>query len=217
MDGSKSIERDIVINAYYMISLFEASKKEMEEQSSNSLYFESNEEIKEKNSFNKSDNNFLNKIVDNRLVNTTIISNLKLQKLMYFVEAYYMSKTGEKRLYDTEWSAWDYGPVNKKLYNYFKKYGSMEITLGEEEKSKIELLNSENKECIKKVYEVLGKFSAFELVTLTHLPDSPWDKLKNSGKYNFDKLNDSIIKKEETRDWFDKILKKFFESSDINE
>ena len=213
MEDNVDISKDILVNAYYMISLFEKSKKEMEEQLSSNL----NTDILENDSSTEPADEFLNTTFSSRKVNTTIISNLKLQKLMYFVEAYYMCKTGKNELYSTEWSAWDYGPVNKDLYYHFKQFGSMEIVLTEEEKKEIKLLNVENKECIEKVYDVLGEFSAFELVTLTHLPGSPWDKLKKAGKYDFDKLNASIIKKEETREWFEKILKKFFGLSDANE
>ena len=136
------------------------------------------------------------------------ITNLKLQKLMYFVEAYYMVKNPEERnLFDSQWSAWDYGPVNKDLYNHFKKFGSMEISLLADEMSIGECLPETNKKYIKKIYDLFGNFTAFDLVTLTHMKGSPWDKIYRSNniskKYKFDKLNDSIISKEETKEWFE--------------
>lgn len=135
------------------------------------------------------------------------ITNLKLQKLMYFVEAYYMAENiNEDELFSSPWSAWDYGPVNKILYMHYKKFGSMEISLRAEETSRGENLPQINKKYIKRIYDLFGNFTAFDLVTLTHLNGSPWDKIyvsnKTNNKYDFDKLNDSVIPKKETRDWF---------------
>lgn len=135
------------------------------------------------------------------------ITNLKLQKLMYFLEAYYtVENPEEEELFNSEWSAWDYGPVNRELYNHYRKFGSMEITLNAIESEKGKDLPEINKKYIKKIYDLFGGFSAFDLVTLTHLDGSPWDKLyKNNEKlnrYDFGKLNDSIISKKETKEWF---------------
>ena len=146
------------------------------------------------------------------------ITNLKLQKLMYFLEAYYMvENTEEEELFNSEWSAWDYGPVNRELYNHYRKFGSMEISLNAREIAKGDNLPEINKKYIKKIYELFGGFSAFELVTLTHLNDSPWDRLyKNNerlNKYDFEKLNDSIIPKKETKEWFKNKFNFLFTSS----
>lgn len=134
------------------------------------------------------------------------ITNLKLQKLMYFVEAYYTAKNDCYELFDTEWSAWDYGPVNKDLYDCYKKFRSIPIVLEDEEKEKALKLPEENQKYINIVYDVFSAFTAFELVTLTHLEGSPWSKVykenEQNKKYDFEELNDSIISKEETRKWF---------------
>jgi uncharacterized phage-associated protein len=191
MDKENKIERDILKNAYYMISLFEDKK---------------NEYYKDINNESNSEENKLEQIPNN-----IIISNLKLQKLMYFVEAYYMNKEDKNHLYDSEWSAWDYGPVNKELYNYFKKFGSVEISLSQEEKNTIDDLPETNKKCIKKIYDFFGGYNAFDLVTLTHMPNSPWYELKRTSKYDFNILNDSVINKKETKIWFKNTFGKILE------
>lgn len=191
MDKENKVERNILKNAYYMINLFENEKNKYYEDINNRS---NSEEIKSE-----------------QMPNNTIISNLKLQKLMYFVEAYYMNKEDKNHLYDSDWSAWDYGPVNKDLYDHFKKYGSVEISLSQEEKNTIDDLPEINKECIKKIFEVFGEYNAFELVTLTHLPNSPWYEIKENNKYEFDKLNESIIDKEATKIWFKNTFGKILE------
>lgn len=202
MNEEKDVENDILINAFYMISLFEKKKIE---------YYE-NDDTSEKG--NESIDNNQNAI---ERPNNTIISNLKLQKLMYFVEAYYMVKYNKTEMFNTDWSAWDYGPVSKKLYNYFKKYGSIEISLTAKENDLIDNLPIENKKVMDKVFEIFGNFNAFDLVTLTHLPNSPWYKIKNSYKFEFDKLNDSIISKKSIKEWFEGTFGKIFKEEDNSE
>ena len=51
------------------------------------------------------------------------ISNLKLQKLLYFVQAQFLISTGAPA-FKEEIEAWDFGPVVSKVYQYFKMWGS---------------------------------------------------------------------------------------------
>ena len=98
------------------------------------------------------------------------VTNLKLQKLMYFVEAYYMVKNpDEDEMFNEKWSAWDYGPVCKELYDQFKVFGSIEITISEEESMIGDELSKENKKYIEDIFGIFGELPAFHLVTLTHM------------------------------------------------
>lgn len=202
MDEKKDVGNDILINAFYMISLFENKKIE---------YYEKDDTSETGNEIIDNEQNV------NERPNNTIISNLKLQKLMYFVEAYYMVKYNKNEMFSTNWSAWDYGPVSKKLYDYFKKYGSIEISLTPKENDLIDYLPIENKKVMDKVFEIFGNFNAFDLVTLTHLPNSPWYKIKSSYKFEFDKLNDSIISKKSIKEWFEGTFGKIFKEEDNSE
>lgn len=172
------VERDILINSYYLINLFEEHAKKKHEESAS-------------------------------------ITNLKLQKLMYFVEAYYMVRyPDENELFNSQWNAWNYGPVNQILYNYYRKFGSMEIMLTSAEIAVGEDLPEKNKNCISKIYELFGNLDAFELVTLTHMKDSPWDSVTSSGGYDFNKLNSSIIPKKITKNWFEKEFDFIFQNDE---
>lgn len=146
------------------------------------------------------------------------ITNLKLQKLMYFVEAYYMVKNpDEDKMFNEKWSAWDYGPVCKELYDQFKVFGSIEITISEEESMIGDELSKENKEYIDDIFEIFGELPAFHLVTLTHMKGSPWNKIyesnKNTNKYDFKKINKSTISKKETKEWFEDVFDFIFEDT----
>ena len=50
------------------------------------------------------------------------ISNLKMQKLVYYAQGLYLAKYN-KALFKEKIKAWQHGPVIPKLYYKFKKYG----------------------------------------------------------------------------------------------
>lgn len=72
------------------------------------------------------------------------VTNLKLQKLLYFLEALYMVETNEDYLYNEDFYAWNFGPVSNIVYNEYKFFGKMRIVL----KDKIEI-NRLNEKYIK--------------------------------------------------------------------
>ena len=197
----KENNKSILDYSFYMISLFmDARSKKLDDfdESDESMHLISDNKNETSEEKAKRYDRYI-------IINRRTISNLKLQKLMYFVEIYYLSKNEkEKELFNSSWSAWDYGPVNKELYNYFKKFGSLDITLSDEEIKRGNDICSEDKVYIDEVYKLVGSLSAFDLVTLTHLSTSPWYKIRNSNSnnYDFQKLNDSVIDKKESVKWF---------------
>lgn len=104
------------------------------------------------------------------LENEEPISNLKLQKLLYYVQGFNLARFGEP-LFTEPIEAWLYGPVVPCVYEHFKEYGSQGILIEKEEK--IVELCKEQDELFNKVYEVYNAFSAIGLMNLTH-SESPW-------------------------------------------
>lgn len=47
------------------------------------------------------------------------LSKLKLQKLLYYAQGYYLALYNEA-LFDEEIRAWEHGPVVKEVYDHFK-------------------------------------------------------------------------------------------------
>tara|TARA_B100000700_G_C14927203_1_gene800064 strand:+ start:402 stop:836 length:435 start_codon:yes stop_codon:yes gene_type:complete len=99
------------------------------------------------------------------------LSNLKLQKLVWYCLGFYGALTGNK-LFDDEIKAWEHGPVVPTLYHKLKKFGrnpvELEISPDLEEKFEKEQL-----EVIDEVAEVFGKYSAWKLRNMTH-EEAPW-------------------------------------------
>ncbi len=114
-----------------------------------------------------------NKIIANTdLEHGELISNLKLQKLLYYVQGYFIAVFGEK-LFDNEIEAWQYGPVVRDMYYHFKKNGSSAISL--EEGAKIAELNEEEDSLFNEVLNEYGQYSAIKLMDMTH-EELPWRK-----------------------------------------
>ncbi len=56
------------------------------------------------------------------------VSNLKLQKLLYFIQAYFLTnKKDNTPCFDEKIEAWDFGPVVPEAYHEYKQYGSGDI------------------------------------------------------------------------------------------
>jgi len=97
------------------------------------------------------------------------LSNLKLQKLLYYCQGGHFRWDGEKLIKDKRFEAWDYGPVIEEVYKNFKKYGQNDIYGNDVEIN----LNNNEKETVKAIWEQLKTSHPFDLVKSTH-KESPW-------------------------------------------
>ena len=102
------------------------------------------------------------------------ITNLKLQKVLYFAQAYYLAKVG-KPLFKESIEAWEYGPVVPDVYRKFRSNGSNPIICKEDKSS----LSDEDKETLKKVWGTFGGYSASRLVDIAHA-HTPWREANKS-------------------------------------
>ena len=138
------------------------------------------------------------------------ITNLKLQKLLYFCEAYYMCVEDTCKMFNEEFNALTFGPVVLEVYNNYKSNLSYPIELSEEEKSTIIVENCQLGQSyintINQVLDSFGTLSASQLVALTHMTDSPWEKIwkKNNETSNYEE--NGVVSKEETKSWFKKVF-----------
>lgn len=98
------------------------------------------------------------------------MSNLKLQKLLYYAQGSFLAVT-EKPLFDDEIKAWQHGPVVESVYHEYKQYKSDGIPF-EDDFDASSFSNEEN-ELLTSVYEEFGQFSAWKLRNMTH-EEAPW-------------------------------------------
>lgn len=112
-----------------------------------------------------------NKIIANTNVEEgELISNLKLQKLLYYVQGFNLA-IFDKPLFDEDIEAWMYGPVVASVYQNFNKFGSTAITI--DKTDSIASLSPEEEELFREVLLEYGQFSAIKLMNMTH-EETPW-------------------------------------------
>ena len=118
------------------------------------------------------------------------ISNLKLQKLLYYVQAWSYG-INKKPMFDGEFEAWIHGPVNREIYNRFNstKYLYSEINIDDCMNHNVSL-SSEDAEFIDFILENYLKYSGAELERLSH-NEMPW--IKTRGDLNVNERCDKVI------------------------
>lgn len=116
-------------------------------------------------------------IVNKCIDNGKPVSNLKLQKMLYYAQAAFLVE--DKKLFNNEISAWRYGPVVEEVYYYFKKNVNKPITKKISPDEYL-ILDSRDSEIVDKVIEAKNQYDAFELVKDTH-DESPWKSAINKG------------------------------------
>lgn len=105
------------------------------------------------------------------------ISNLKLQKLVYYAQGFNLALYG-KPLFSEAIEAWAHGPVIPALYRKYKPYGCMGID--KPENVDFDKYPDEVKALLGEVWNVYGQYSAWRLRDIAH-EEPPWQSAYNSG------------------------------------
>ena len=105
-----------------------------------------------------------------------LISNMKLQKLLYYAQGAYMAIMGGL-LFDDPILAWTHGPVVGNVYHRFKVFGSNGIDVDDLDYPEFD---AETEGILAQVYDVFGQYSAWKLREMTH-EETPW-KSTEQGK-----------------------------------
>jgi uncharacterized phage-associated protein len=123
----------------------------------------------------------------------TAISNLKLQKLVYYAQSWHLAIHGTP-LFEENFQAWIHGPVVPELYNQYKAFGWQPIqeTCSSHLPEKIVLFLNE-------VSEEYLDVDAYELEQMTHI-ESPWNRARE--KLQPDAPSTNVIEKEWMKEYY---------------
>jgi uncharacterized phage-associated protein len=99
-----------------------------------------------------------------------LISNLKLQKLVYYAQGFQLALYGTP-LFPEPIEAWTNGPVVPVLYEYYQKYGAGAIPYPYD--VDFDLYDEKTRSLLDEVYRVFGQFSAWKLRNMTQA-EYPW-------------------------------------------
>jgi uncharacterized phage-associated protein len=98
-----------------------------------------------------------------------LVSNLKLQKLLYYAQGYAVALKGvDDPLFKEKIYAWKHGPVVNDVYRYFASYKGTALPAMSRPS-----VHSETRDLLDDIYRVFGRYSAWTLRDMTHRED-PW-------------------------------------------
>lgn len=148
-------------------------------------------------------------LVSHACENNKLISNLQLQKMLFFAQVDYMQKHAWNKLFDDEIHAWQYGPVIPYVYNAYSRYGGSPILRPEfsldETPFDIESFKHDHEQhsidmraSLESVYAEWVDRPAWALVAESHEKGKAWDRVYNRDEKEAsgygDVITDEIIK-----------------------
>ena len=144
-------------------------------------------------------------------LNGDLLTNKKLQKLLYYIEAWSLVYCGS--IIEDEFEAWVHGPVVVDVYKTYKSFGYSPIVNNYNEGVSASsllkhlfghsTLNQEHKDLIFAVLKKYGSLSSFELESLSH-SERPWQEARK-GLTPFDPSS-KIIDKQIMKEYYSSIL-----------
>lgn len=102
-----------------------------------------------------------------------VVTNLRLQKLLYYTQAWHLALYGES-LFPEKFEAWSSGPVQPDTYARFKHFGSQPITILHEREWKLPQKVDKH---IADVMQSYGRLSPYELELLV-CQETPWHEAR---------------------------------------
>lgn len=111
--------------------------------------------------------------------NDCIITNLKLNKLVYFAQVLSLKQDGIP-LFSDSVEAWEYGPVVRDVYQRFKRYGSAPIP----PQGGSFRLNARSQSIVNSVADRYACLTAFDLVELSHKKGGAWSRAYSPNRDN---------------------------------
>lgn len=108
----------------------------------------------------------------------SLITNLKLQKLVYYAQAWSLA-INNNPLFEEDFEAWVHGPVLYDLYKKYRDYRWNPISKSIDFNSVKNGLDDGTAKLLKEVANVYFELDAYKLERLTHL-EEPWIEARGS-------------------------------------
>ncbi len=100
------------------------------------------------------------------------VSNLQLQKILYYVQVHFLKTTGIPFFKD-EIEAWQFGPVIPSVYYRYAVFGPAPITIFEDPAID---LNRRERSDLNGIIREKSVLSSWDMVRDTHQEGKPWQK-----------------------------------------
>lgn len=117
------------------------------------------------------------------------ISNLQLQKILYFANIFYIMRKNTPLIKD-DFQAWKFGPVIPEVYREYSIYANAPIIPFYKENPDID---HKKMQIVKKLIINLSATEPWRLVELSHLKNGAWDRTYKDGAGNREIIASQLI------------------------
>lgn len=115
------------------------------------------------------------------------VSNLQLQKILYYIQVRFLQATG-RVAFDDDIEAWKFGPVVSDVYYKYCGFGASPINI---KYQNVEINDENHKAVVDEVIKAKQNLPPWALVTDTHMPGKAWSRAYNThGSYSKIKIQD---------------------------
>lgn len=126
----------------------------------------------------------------------SFLSNSKLQKLLYYAQAWHLA-IHDQPLFVGQFEAWQHGPVNRTIYNRFERYGWRNI----DEFVPEPLIHPETRQFLRKLLEEYGPHDVRRLECMIREED-PWLNARNRAGAGLEGPCEELIDEDEMRGYY---------------
>jgi uncharacterized phage-associated protein len=128
-----------------------------------------------------------------------VVTNLKLQKLLYYAQAWYMVHHKGRKLFSDDIEAWRFGPVIKDIYDLYKKFSRSPIDEQVNEKD-FTCLELDDRKFMDEFLDEFMDYSALSLVNMIH-NEIPWKEAFDGN----DPMASTVISTNSMYDYYSKL------------
>lgn len=118
-------------------------------------------------------NNFIRRAQNGEIINLT---PMKLQKLMFFAQSWYL-RLHNQRLINDEFIRWQYGPVIQSVYYEFSKNRGTEIKHRAKNARGMDFdshLDAQDELFLDELIAAYGQYTGWQLSDMTHVQGGAW-------------------------------------------
>jgi phage-associated protein len=112
------------------------------------------------------------------------ITNLQLQKILFFIQKESIRKRGYG-IFSNRIEAWQYGPVVPDVFYQFAGFGAMKLVLYEDlfsDTSPKDIIDDKSKEIIEEILREYIHVSPWDLVAKSHVSNGAWSNSISMGE-----------------------------------
>ncbi|MBD5113122.1 MAG: DUF4065 domain-containing protein [Ruminococcaceae bacterium] len=120
------------------------------------------------------------------------ITNLQLQKILYYIQRDYLKKHNTRAFMDHV-EAWQFGPVVPDVYYAFCYYGAMPIENCYDNTTDMDI---DDLDMVDRIVEEKRDLEPWDMVNDTHKRGGAWDKTYKDGAGNRSTINIDLIRRD---------------------